>query len=347
MNIALPVQRYRTGDDRLAFFEELERRVAALPGVRSVAFANRLPLRGGWESGLTLEALSGPSPGGPGLDAGFQAVSPGYFATLGIPLTRGRLVSAADRKDTLPVALVTEQFVRRFLSGADPLGRRFRRGPQAPWITIVGVVADVRRDGKTAAVDPQVYLPAAQTGLYPTRLSDLAVRADGNPAGLVPAIRSRVWSVDREQPVTAVRTLEEVLVLRSAERRFQTLLFVLFAVLALALAVVGIYGVVAYAVSQRLSEIGIRMALGADRSNILGWIVAKAAWLVFGGAAAGLSGAWALSRSLRGLLFEVAPTDPATYVAATLALAAVGLGASYVAARRATNVDPLVALRCE
>jgi ABC-type antimicrobial peptide transport system permease subunit len=217
-----------------------------------------------------------------------------------------------------------------------------------PWITIVGVVPDVRRGGKASPIEPQVYLSAAQTELYPLPLAELAVRGVddwGEARSLAPAINAAIWAIDPNQPVTNVRTLDETLTLRLAERHFQTFLFSLFAGLALALAVVGVYGVVAYAINQRTAEIGLRMALGADVPRILRWIFRQSVGLVAIGATAGLVGAALLSRYVRALLFEVSPTDPGTYVGAAAVLLSAAIVAIYLAARRATKVDPIATLR--
>jgi predicted permease len=345
MNVTLPETHYKTGDDRLRFYEDLAERVSHRPGVQSVAFANRMPLRGGWSSGIRIEGVPAPAAGFQ--DADFQAVSHGYFVTLGIPLLRGRLLAPGDRMGAELAAVVSEQFGRTFLQGDDPVGRRFSRGQNMPVLTIVGVVADVRRGGREAKVNPQVYLSAAQTSVYPVRLADFAVRSDGDPRSLAPGIQQDVWTIDKDLPVTNVRTLDEILFQNASEKRFQTLLFAMFAALALTLAVVGIYGVVAYAVSQRTPEIGVRMALGASRGRILRWVVGQAVWLVAIGAAAGLAGAVGLSRYVAALLFEVGPTDAVTYAAAASVLAGVAIAASLLAGRGATKIDPVVALRYE
>ena len=342
----LPPAKYPTGVERLAFFTELEDRVAALPGVASVGFTNTLPLRGGWGSGFRIEGEPEPADGY--LSAGFQAVSAGYFQTLGIPLLRGRQIARSDVNDAMPVAIVSEAFERVFLNGGDAIGRRLWRGPGAPQITVVGVIRDVRRDGQAEVLEPQVYLPASQTSLYPVRLSELAVRAaSGDPHTLVPAIRAAVWGIDPDQPLTRVSTLEETLTAQSAERRFQTLLFAIFATLALVLASIGTYGVVAYLVSQRTPEIGVRLALGASRGRIYRWLLARTALLVVTGALAGIGAARLLARFVETLLFEVPGGDVSTYVAAGGTLIAVGLAACLLAGRRASRVSPTVALRYE
>jgi putative ABC transport system permease protein len=342
MRIALPELRYSTPERRAAFFEDLEQRTASLPGMQSVAFANNFPLRGGWSSNFRPE--SGKDQNG---DADYQAVSPGYFPTLGIALQRGRLLTPADRPNTPLVAVVNAALVRQYFPSEDPIGRRFRRHDQAPWATIVGVVSDVRRSGKTGQINPQVYFPAAQTASYPVRLSEFAFRSAGDPKQLVTAIQQQVWAIDKDLPVTNVRTYEEIISQSVSERRFQTMLLGLFASLALILAMVGIYGVISYSVSQRTPEIGIRMALGATRGGILRMVVGRAMLLIGVGIVVGAAGAFALSRYLKSLLFEVKPGDPWTYASIAVLLAVVAMAASMVPARRATRVDPMIALRYE
>lgn len=344
LNIVLPDQRYLTGDARYAFFSMLETRLAAIPGVSQVGFANRLPLRGGWSSGIQIDGVD--LPNGIGV-VDYQAVSPGYFDVLGLRLLRGRFLRATDTKTSEPVTVVSEQFSTEFLSGRDPVGMRIRRGPTAPWITIVGVVADVRRNGQRAEVTSQGYLPAAQTTLYPVHLSDVALLVTGDAASYRAAIQNAVWSIDRNQPITNVRTLDETLAIAAKDQRFQTSLFALFAALAVVLALVGVHGVVSYSVAQRTSEIGVRMALGADGRWVLLWVLRQAAVLVLLGAALGTLGAAGLSRFLASLLFHIQPTDALTYGVAVSALGSVAMAACLVAARRATIIDPVQALRQE
>jgi putative ABC transport system permease protein len=341
MSIPLPKLHYGSADDRLRFFQRLEERVRALPGVHSVAFANNLPLRGGWGTGIVVDDGNPAS-----RDSDSQAVSPGYFETLGIPLLRGRLPVAADRIGQPHVVVVNQAFVRQFFGTADPIGRRLHRG-SAPWATIVGVVYDIRRAGKTALIKPQVYFPAAQTDMYPVFLSDLAVRTTGDPHQLINAIRQQVWALDKDQPVTSVRTMDEIISLSVAERRFQTLLLLLFAAVAVGLAMIGIFGVLSYSVSQRTPELGIRIALGARPAGILALVMKQAGGLIAAGVVVGVAGAYALTRYLESLLFNVKPSDWRTYAAAVALLAAVSVAASLIPARRGARVDPIVALRYE
>jgi putative ABC transport system permease protein len=353
-NVNLPETRYATGDQRYAFFADLTSRLSRLPHVQAAGVANRLPLRGGWETGVQLDTMA---PDAPSPDVGFQAVTPGYFAALDFRLVRGRLLTDADRNGAEAVAVVSDAFGRELLGGADPIGHRLRRGPRAPWITVVGVIADIRRDGQARRGDvhalpikPQAYLSAAQTSLYPTRLADVALRLDESAAdapmvSIVPQVRDTVLGIDGELPITNVRTLDSIVEDNAGERRFQALLFVLFAGLALALALVGLMGVVSYAIAQRTPEIGVRMALGADRARILRWVVGQSLGVVLGGALAGVAAAFVLSRFISSLLFEVAPSDPLTYAAAATGLATFAIGASLLAGRAATSIDPVRALR--
>jgi putative ABC transport system permease protein len=341
VGVNLPEMRYRDADRRLAFFEELERRVTALPGVEAAAFANRLPLRGGWGSGINLESSPDVM-----READFQAVSPGYFETLGIGLERGRLLVRGDRKGQPPAAVVNQAFARQFLAGADPIGRRFQRASQ-PWLTIVGVVNDIRRSGKTGEINPQVYLAAAQTDLYPVRLADFAVRTRSNPLQLVNAVQRQVWAIDKDQPVTNVRTLEEILSRSVAERRFEMVLLMAFAGVAVLLATIGIFGVLSYIVNQRMAELGIRVALGASPGRIVAMVLGQAGWWIAIGMGMGLAGAFALTKYLASLLFQVRQGDPETYAAAAALLLAVSFAAALIPARRGAKVDPTTALRYE
>jgi predicted permease len=279
-------------------------------------------------------------------EADFQAVSPDYFATLGIPLVRGRLLTPADRDGSLRVAVVSQTFVRDFAAGRDPIGMQFDRGAP-PMATIVGVIGEVRRDGKAAKVTPQVYLAAAQTDMYPVRLSAVAVRATGDPQALVGSIQKAVWSIDPDQPITGVRTLDEVLAASAEQRRFNMTLLASFAAVAIVLALIGVYGVIAYTVAQRTREIGIRVALGARRSDVVSMMVKAGLRWSLAGVAAGVAGAWALSRLMTSLLFEISPNDPMTFGTVAAAMIGVALAASYIPARRAASVDPIVALRAD
>ncbi len=341
MNINLAPARYRTADQRLQFFEALERRVRGLAGIQAVAFANRLPMRGSWRSGLNLE---GGSPDGETAD--FQAVNPGYFETMGIGLLRGRSLTDHDRQGAPPVAVVNQAFGRAFLNGADPLGHVFLYANNDR-VTIVGVMADIRRGGKEAAILPEVYLSAAQTSLYPTRLADFAVRTSGDPARMVNAVRREILALDKDQPITNVRTMREIIDLSVAQRRFEMLLLAVFAMVAVALAVIGIYGVLSYSVAQRTGELGIRIALGAHPGGIIAMVMRQAGGLIAAGLAVGLAGAMLLTRYLATLLFQTTTTDPLTYAACVVLLGGAAALAALLPAFRSARVDPMVALRSE
>jgi putative ABC transport system permease protein len=342
MNVNLPALRYATPQARLQFFQQLDERVRALPGVQADAYANRMPLRGGWGSGIALD-------GDPNLRAepDFQAVSPGYFRTLGIPLLRGRLLTAQDGDGQMPVAVVNQEFARELLHAGDPIGHFMQRGPTAPKITIVGVVNDIRRAGKADKLNPEVYLCASQTTLYPVSLADFAVRTAGDPRQLVNAMSRQIWQIDKDQPVTNVRTMDEIIDLAVSQRRFQTVLLAVFASVAVGLAIVGIYSVLAFSVSQRTAELGIRIALGAAPRNIFGLVLREAGTLIAAGMAIGLAGALGLTRILQDLLFQVKTTDWQAYAGAIALLSAVALAAAFLPARRGARVNPIVALRNE
>lgn len=343
-NLPLPQARYATPEARFDFFTKVAEQARSIPAVEAVGFANRFPLRGGWDSGIQLDGEGGDT----FHSVAFQAVGGDYFRALGVPLLRGRALSALDAKGAPGVAVVNEAFLRKLLAEkADPIGQRFRRGPDRPWITIVGVVADLRRDGLTAALDPQAYLSAAQTDLYPVRLADLAVRVSGDPTTIVKPLQAAVWSIDPEQPLSSVRTLAATVDGSLAPRRFQTLLLSLFAGLALILALIGVYGVVSAIVAQRTQEIGVRMALGARAAQVARMVVGESLRPAALGLIIGLALAAALARGMTSLVFGIAPLDPATFVGApALLLLAVAL-ASLRPALRASRIEPTTALRDE
>lgn len=343
MTIGLPEERYPTQEARARFFTQLMESVRALPAIQQVACANRFPMRGGWGSGFvfageTEERMKA---------APFQAVSPSYFGLLSIPLLRGRLLSDTDQQNSEPVAVVNLEFSRKYLNGDDPIGRQVQRGSNAPLLRIVGVVANVRRDGKDAELEPQVYLPVAQSGSYPVRISDFAIRATTDAMLLLPAVRAEVWKLDKDLPIAAVRRMDEVLDESLAIRRFALQMTAAFALLALLLALVGIYGVISFAVNLQKRELAVRSALGARRGTLLGMVLRRAALLIAVGVALGLAGAASLSRMLETLLFEVKPVEPLLYAAAATSLAVAAIGAGLLPAARAANVDPASVLRYE
>jgi putative ABC transport system permease protein len=274
-------------------------------------------------------------------------VSADYFRVLGTPLVRGRFFGASDDLQAPQVALIDEALAQRFFPDQDPIGKHIKRGARdskAPWITIAGVVGNIKTDGFDQPDQPHLYLPILQNPGYAMAVY---VRTESAPTSLTQAVRQQVQAVDPNLPLFGERAMEDLVSASLAQRRFAMQLVSLFAVLAMLLAGVGIYGVMAYSVSQRTREIGIRLALGASRGAILRWVFRQGMWLTLVGVAVGLLGALAATRLLRSLLFGVAPTDLLTYAGLIGLLALVALLACYIPARRATKVDPLVALRSE
>jgi putative ABC transport system permease protein len=344
-SVSLPDSRYRKEPQQKAFFRNLIDRVQALPGVVSAGAASELPLEGGNNGPVVIEGQAAPKDiwSSPLVES--CTVTPNYFRTMRIPLLSGRDVAETDAPEQPPVAVINETMARRFWPRQDAVGRRFKHSdPDAKWITVIGVVGDIREFGLESPAIPEAYYPQSQR-----TFSDLVlvVRAANDPQGQVSAIRHVLHDLDKDLPWYRVQTLPEMVAQSSREKRFVALLLALFAAVALALASVGIYGVVSYSVSQRTREIGIRMAFGAEVRNVLGMVLREVLLLVFAGVAAGLLGAWGLSRYATSILYAVRATDFATYILAALLMAVVALAACLVPARRATRVDPMVALRYE
>jgi predicted permease len=341
-----PSRAYRVAAPQTAFMNELAQRVAALPGVRSVAFGDSLPLTRVRRMlrGLTVESRPPRDPWEEP-EVTVTAVSPGYFRTLGIGVRRGRGFEARDDATAPPVAVVSHTLARAFWGEADPIGKRIRIAAMDPrWVTVVGEAADVRREDLAAAPKSELYLPFLQ---QPSPFGFLALRTRGDPAAQTAAVRREVRSLDAQLPVFDISTLEQRLAESVAARRFGVLLLGAFAALALALAAVGLGGVVACAVAERTREIGVRMALGARRGNVLSLIVGEALLMVGAGILVGIPAALALSRFLASALYGIGAADPLTYVAIPVVLLAASLLAAYLPARRAMGVDPVVALRQE
>jgi putative ABC transport system permease protein len=343
----LPSPRYDDPARRLAFYDGVLERVRLLPGVVSAGYTTWLPLtnRGG-TSGFTIEGRPPPAPGEV-TDANFREVTPDYLGTMGIALRAGRLIDARDVAGAPPVVVVNEAFTRQFFPGDEALGRRIRRGDGAPWTTIVGVVADVRQMGLERGARSEMYVPVAQLAddIYPPR--DLAVRVAGDPMALAEPLRKAVWQVDPQQPVAHVRPMTALLDEEVASRGVQASLLGAFALLALVLAALGLYGVLSYAVAQRRREIGIRMALGAPARAVVRMVVGHGLRLVAIGLALGVALALAATRALAALLYGVSATDPATYAGVAAALAVVAAAASWLPARQAARLDPSITLQAE
>lgn len=277
----------------------------------------------------------------------FDAITPGYFQTLGIPLLKGRIFTDVDNSKSPPVVIVNEAFARSYFPLENPIGKRIRPSFSMtngyPWREIVGVVGNTKLGDLSEDFQPEFYMPFAQIPNF----SAVILRTQGDPLNLVPAVRTVLASLDKNVPLYDVETMEGYMSSSVAAKRFITLLLGLFAVLALILATVGIYGVMAFSVSQRTRELGIRMALGADRQTMMQMVLWQGVRLVLVGVAVGVAIALAATRVLAGFLFEVRATDPKTFAAVAILLVLVALAACYIPARRAMRVDPMVALRYE
>ncbi len=269
-------------------------------------------------------------------------VSPGYFYTLGIPVLKGRTFTDHDDERSLKVAVVNETLARHMWPGEDPVAKRLPLMDEE--LTVIGVVGNTRHEGLSQDVKAEIYVPYLQGA---QNSMQLAVRTAAEPASLVSAVRGEIATIDPDEPIYQVATLEQTLSNSVAPRRFNMLLLGIFAFIALALATVGIYGVMAFSVTLRTHEIGIRMALGAERRDVLGLVVREALRLTLVGILLGVAGAWALTRLLTSFLYDVRPTDPLTFLVVPAGLVAVAILASYMPARRAAKVDPMVALRYE
>ena len=342
------MQKYDTRTKRTAFYDQVLQRVEHLPGVISAGYTTWIPLTNpGGATGITIEGHPEPAPGQL-LVPNARIISRGYPTSLRMKLMDGRMFDEHDGAATQLVALINETMARRFWAGENPVGRRFKRGTHrqdVPWITVVGIVGDVHQAGLDAPARPEMYLPYQQQEFFPPEY--LAVRASGDPMLLAEVVRQQVWSVDKEQPVAGVMPLEDLLGETLAPRRMQTSLLGTFAGLALLLASLGIYAVLSFAVTQRTQEIGVRVALGARPGDVLRMVFSRGLTLFSIGAAIGLTAALALAQTMAHLLYGVSASDPLSFASVTALLAGVTLLACYIPARRATRVDPLVALRSE
>jgi putative ABC transport system permease protein len=350
MDLTLPQFKYPTAQKQAAFFHQVLDRVALLPGVATVGAISRLPLGNSAEEmdAFSIEGKPKPSSGQVPL-AEYRVCSADYFQALGIPLVRGRWLTSSDAEDRPRVVVINDMLARQYFPGEDPLGKRFKIPPDSsnPWLTIVGIVHDVKHNSLAAPAPPQLYVSYLQ---MPDTQMTLVIRTSGDPLQVVAAARNEVRSVDPDQPVANVRTMEKIVAASVARPRFNMLLLGIFAAVALALAAVGLYGVISYSVGQRAHEIGIRMALGAKRSDVLGMVLRQGMTLVAAGLAAGLAVALIMSRmlaSLSSLLYEVSATDPVILAGVVLVLAAAAMVACTLPALKATRVDPVTALRCE
>jgi len=356
LRTTLPDNRYRDLAEyvakehprRVAFYDQVLERVGALSGVVGAGYTTSVPLawKGG-ANGFTIEDRQ-PEPGVT-LNAIQRQISTAYFQTLGVTLREGRYFDDRDGQESQSVAIINESMARAYWHNESALGRRFKLGtPNAPWMTIVGIVADVRQMGMDVPVKAEMYLPYRQVSSHPWfGPRDLVIRASGDPMALVPAVRDVIRNLDPNQPVSNIGTIEDFLNKETGSRRLGMILLSVYAGLALLLATLGIYGVLSYFVVQQTPEIGVRLALGATPRNIIGMVMKKGTVLVFSGMAIGGIAAFALTRLMASLLFGVSATDPFIFLGIAILLTGVALAACFVPARRATKVDPMVALRYE
>jgi putative ABC transport system permease protein len=362
MRMTIPPTTYKDNAQIVGFYRQLLDKLKAIPGVESVGAISHMPLSGSYASGTTAienpESFEGLQTfrNIPYIEADRRTVSPDYFRAAGIALKDGRFLTEADNETAPPVAVVDESFQRRFWPNGTAVGKRFvaqfNDGKDIKWGQIVGVVAHIRHYGvdqvKQLGLDQggreQVYFPHAQR---PSNRMYLAIKTSVDPLSLTGTVRNAVLSMDRDVPVYEVKTMDQLVTASLAQRQLNMVLFAAFSTIALILAAVGIYGVMSYSVTQRTHEIGIRMALGAQQRSVLSLVVRQGMTLALAGVAIGIGAALALTRLMASLLFGVSVTDPATFVIIAVILTGVAMGACLVPARRATKVDPMVALRCE
>jgi putative ABC transport system permease protein len=350
LSFQLPIAHYEAIPKQEEFFAKLDERAKNIAGVESAAIISELPLGG---STIYHNVLV---EGQPAVEAGNEPealaheVSPDYFRTMGIPLLRGRDFTLRDKEGSEPVAIVTRSFAKELLKGRDPIGTRVRwaRAEMPEWFTVVGVAGDTKHSALDTDDSSGIYTPLTQKMQPWKRWGVVILKSKAtDPSSLAPALKQQIWSLDPELPLTEMKTMEEVMALSVAQKRFNTLLLGSFAGSALLLAIVGIYGVVSYLVTQRTHEIGIRMALGARPSDVLRMVVGHGLKLVALGIVGGVAGAFVATRALGTLLFEVKPADPLTFTLTATLLFSIAVLASYLPARRAAKVDPMVALRDE
>jgi putative ABC transport system permease protein len=348
MNINLPQSTYPKNDNLVAFWTRMDEAITHLPGLRSAAIAYGLPpLRPPNMNDTNIENFVQVK-GGPMQNVDYyQIVSKDYFQTMGIRLMEGRLFDERDGNGAPNVAIINQTMARTFWGNQSPIGKRIQPGGGPPWCTVIGVVEDVKNAGLDKPTGTELYLPYAQPQAAGLTNGYLILSAQGDPRSLVSAVRSTLDAIDPTIPLSKVQTMEQVLSKAQSQPRFLTLLLSLFSGVALVIATVGIYGVISYSVVRRSKEFGLRMALGAQRSNVLTLVMQQGLVLIAIGVVAGVVAALALTHLMATLLFGVQPTDPATFLSVSAILAAVALAASYIPALRATRVDPMKALRHE
>jgi putative ABC transport system permease protein len=351
LRLSTPAASYDAPEKVVLFYQQLVERVRKLPGVQSAGAARLLPLDGQiGDYGLMVDGYTPP----PGSNAkgDWEIVTDGYIETVGERLVRGRTFRATDTSASQLVALVNEELARRYFAGRDPIGGRMRIGgdPKRPWVTIVGIVRDVRHNGVTAAVKEKFYVPHSQWHVAtsnPIRSMSLVAKTAGNPLDLARVVREEVRALDPNLPVAQVRPMSEIVATSLSEPRFTSVLFGIFAGLALLLAAIGVYGVLSYLVTLRTREIGIRVAIGAAPRDVLWLILVRGFVLSLAGIAIGVIAAVPLGRLVAALLYEVRPLDPLTFGSVPLVLAGVALLAGLLPAWRAMRLDPVRALKTD
>jgi putative ABC transport system permease protein len=348
MQVTLPRSKYNDGQMRAAFFQKAVDRIKALPGVEGAGAITNLPLSGANDSTSFVIEGRAPSPDGKAPLTEYRSITPDYFRAMGISLVSGRFFDETDQPNTSKVAIINESLARRFFGDQDPIGQRIGLSGPPDWREIVGVARDVRHYGPDNEPKPETYVPYNQNQASYLQYGSMALVVRGeNPSNLVSGVRGEILAVDSSQPIYNAKTMEQVVADSVAQRRLDTLLLALLSGVALLLAAVGTYSVMAYTVAQRTHELGVRMALGAQPGDVIKLVLGQALSLALIGVTIGLGAAFGLMRFVSGLLYGVSLADPIIYIGLALLLGAVAILASYFPARRATRVDPLSALRSE
>jgi putative ABC transport system permease protein len=347
LHVQLTAEVNRPADQWRSLYQQVSDRIAALPGVEAVGLTKEIFISGSPDGLITIEGAAPESSSTARIPFRRDVISEGLFPTLRVPLLKGRSFNEQDTQGSTRVTIINETMARRFWPGEEPLGKRFKLGAaqsDSPWLTVIGIAGDMRRQSLEREPIAQLFRPYLQSS---ERRLILLIRTSGEPTQLVPHVRNEIRAIDKTVLVNGISTLESMIARNGSQRRFQTWLLTLFSALALALAAVGIYGLIHQSVALRTREIGTRLALGAQPRDVLRLIIGQGLRLALCGAGIGLLAAFGLTRVLTGLLFGVTPIDPTTFIAAPLVLMLVAFLACYLPARRASKIDPILALRHE